>query len=55
MGIALGITFGSAIGRIAREETIRWKNNGLAIVSQEMKHNMDLLKQEELLRFFLEI
>ena len=42
--------FGSAIGRIAREETIRWKNNGLAIVSQEMKHNMDLLKQEELLR-----
>ena len=42
--------FGSAIGRIAREETIRWKNNGLAVVSQEMKHNMDLLKQEETLR-----
>lgn len=42
--------FGSAIGRIAREETIRWKNNGLAVVSQEMKHNMDLLIQEEMLR-----
>lgn len=42
--------FGSAIGRIAREETIRWKDNGLAVVSQEMKHNMELLKQEEMLK-----
>ncbi len=42
--------FGSAIGRIAREETIRWKDNGLAVVSQDLKHNMELLKQEEMLK-----
>ncbi|MCH5176040.1 MAG: hypothetical protein J1F40_09145 [Prevotellaceae bacterium] len=42
--------FGSAIGRIEREETMRWRNNDLPISSPEMKHNMELLKQEENLR-----
>lgn len=42
--------FGSAIGRIAREETLQWKNNCLPVSSPEMKHNMELLKQEEALK-----
>jgi hypothetical protein len=42
--------FGSAIGRIAREETLQWKNNCFPVASPEMKHNMELLKQEEALR-----
>ena len=42
--------FGSAIGRIERQETIRWRDNGLPISSPEMKHNVGLLQQEENLR-----
>lgn len=39
--------FGSAIGRIKREETIRWIECGLPVSSPEMTHNANLLKQEE--------
>ena len=42
--------FGSAIGRIERQETIRWRDNGLSISSPEMIHNMGLLQQEANLR-----
>lgn len=41
--------FGSAIGRIKREETTRWVNSGLPLSSPELQHNASLLKQEETL------
>lgn len=41
--------FGSAIGRIKREETCRWVNSGLPLSSLELQHNANLLKQEETL------
>lgn len=42
--------FGSAIGRIERQETIRWRDNGLPVSSPDMIHNMGLLQQESNLR-----
>lgn len=39
--------FGSAIGRIKREETMRWLECGLPVSSPEMTHNVGLLRQEE--------
>lgn len=42
--------FGSAIGRFKREETKKWKMNGLPSYSQQMKHNLEILEQEEKLR-----
>lgn len=42
--------FSSAIGRIKKAETIKWKSFGLPASSPEMKHNIDLLNQEEELR-----
>lgn len=41
--------FGSAIGRIKREETRRWVNSGLPLSSPELQHNANLLKQEDVL------
>jgi len=41
--------FGSAIGRIKREETRKWVNSGLPLSSPELQHNANLLKQEETL------
>lgn len=41
--------FGSAIGRIKRDETRLWIEHGLPVSSPEMKYNADLLKQEEAL------
>lgn len=41
--------FGSAIGRIKREETRKWVKSGLPLSSQELQHNANLLKQEETL------
>ena len=43
---ALSGAFGSAIGRIKREETRKWVDSGLLLSSPEMKHNAELLKQE---------
>lgn len=42
--------FNSAIGRIKKSETIKWKSLGLPVSSPEMKHNIDLLNQEEELK-----
>lgn len=42
--------FSSAIGRIKKAETIKWKSLGLPVSSPEMKHNIDLLTQEEELK-----
>ena len=39
--------FGSAIGRIKREETRRWVASGLPLSSPELQHNANLLKQED--------
>lgn len=41
--------FGSAIGRIKREETRKWVNSGLPLSSPELQHNANLLKQESTL------
>lgn len=41
--------FGSAIGRIKREETRRWVESGLPLSSPELQHNANLLKQEDAL------
>lgn len=41
--------FGSAIGRIKKEETRRWLDSGLPISSPELQHNVSLLKQEDIL------
>lgn len=41
--------FGSAIGRIKREETRKWLDSGLPLSSPELQHNVNLLKQEETL------
>ncbi len=41
--------FGSAIGRIKREETRRWVESGLPLSSPELQHNANLLKQEDIL------
>lgn len=41
--------FGSAIGRIKREETRKWVNSGLPLSSPELQHNANLLKQEDTL------
>lgn len=41
--------FGSAIGRIKREETKRWVDSGLPLSSPELQHNASLLKQENAL------
>ncbi|MBD5194929.1 MAG: hypothetical protein HDS71_08845 [Bacteroidales bacterium] len=41
--------FGSAIGRIKREETRRWVESGLPLSSPELQHNANLLKQEDVL------
>ncbi len=38
--------FGSAIGKIKREETRHWVNSGLPLSSPELQHNASLLKQE---------
>lgn len=42
--------FGSAIGRIERQITMQYQRDGLLVASPEMKHNIELLKQEENLR-----
>lgn len=42
--------FGSAIGKIKRDETIKWKDMGLPASSPEMTHNFSLLAQEKSLR-----
>jgi hypothetical protein len=39
--------FGSAIGRLKREETRTWIEHGLPVTSPEMRHNADLLRLEE--------
>lgn len=39
--------FGSAIGRIKREETRKWVTSGLPLSSPELQHNANLLKQED--------
>lgn len=39
--------FGSAIGRIKREETRKWVASGLPLSSPELQHNANLLKQED--------
>lgn len=41
--------FGSAIGRIKRDETRKWVASGLPLSSQELQHNANLLKQEDAL------
>jgi hypothetical protein len=41
--------FGSAIGRIKRDETRKWVASGLPLSSPELQHNANLLKQEDAL------
>ncbi len=40
-------SFASAIGRIKRDKTIKWRDCGLPIDSKEMLHNINILKQED--------
>lgn len=40
-------TFGSAIGRIKREESRKWVYSGLPLSSPELQHNAHLLQQED--------
>lgn len=47
---ALSGPFGSAIGIIKKEETIRWVNMGLPASSAEMQYNITLLEQEKSLK-----